>query len=57
MTQMARTEEEIEKNSYSDETPGQSQHSQGPADVMEEEESILWTILIGILKIILEILF
>ncbi len=55
--QMARTEEEIEKNSYSDETPGRSQHSQGPADVMEEEESILWTILIGILKIILEILF
>uniref|UniRef100_A0A9J7ZKF7 Uncharacterized protein n=2 Tax=Cyprinus carpio TaxID=7962 RepID=A0A9J7ZKF7_CYPCA len=56
--QTALTEEEIEKNSYpSDETPGQSQHSQGPADVMEEEESILWTILIGILKIILEILF
>lgn len=49
--------DEMEKNSYpSNETPGQSQHSQGPEDVMEEEESILWTILIGILKIILEIL-
>lgn len=56
--QTALKEGKIEKNSYpSDETPGQSQHSQGPEDVMEEEESILWTILIGILKIILEILF
>ncbi|XP_059384741.1 UPF0669 protein C6orf120 homolog [Carassius carassius] len=56
--QMALTEEEVEKNLYSsDETPGQSQHSQGPEDGTEEEESILWTILIGILKIILEILF
>ncbi|XP_052424881.1 UPF0669 protein C6orf120 homolog [Carassius gibelio] len=56
--QTVLTEEETEKNSYSSgETPAQSQHSQGPTDVMEEEESILWTILIGILKIILEILF
>ncbi|XP_056590202.1 UPF0669 protein C6orf120 homolog [Triplophysa dalaica] len=56
--QTALTADEIEKNSYSsDETPGQSQHTQGPEEVMDEEESILWTILIGILKIILEILF
>ncbi|NP_991210.1 UPF0669 protein C6orf120 homolog precursor [Danio rerio] len=56
--QKALAEIEIEKNSYSsDETPGQPRQSQGPEDTEEEEESILWTILIGILKIILEILF
>ncbi|XP_056324741.1 UPF0669 protein C6orf120 homolog [Danio aesculapii] len=56
--QKALAESEIEKNSYSsDETPGQPRQSQGPEDTEEEEESILWTILIGILKIILEILF
>ncbi|XP_051956864.1 UPF0669 protein C6orf120 homolog [Xyrauchen texanus] len=50
--------DDTEKNSYSsDETSGQSKHSQGPEEVMEEDESILWTILIGILKIVIEILF
>ncbi|XP_051967053.1 UPF0669 protein C6orf120 homolog [Xyrauchen texanus] len=56
--QTALTEDVVEKNSYSsDETPGQSRHTQGTEEVMEEEESILWTILIGVLKIVIEILF
>ncbi|TRY88121.1 hypothetical protein DNTS_031501 [Danionella cerebrum] len=56
--QTALTENEMEKNSYSaDETPGQPRQSPGPGDDSEEEDSILWTIVIGILKIILEILF
>ncbi|XP_076880774.1 UPF0669 protein C6orf120 homolog [Brachyhypopomus gauderio] len=55
----ALAEDPFHKDFYSSEdSPGKPKHpQQGPEEVLEEEESILWTILIGILKIILEILF
>lgn len=57
--QTAFTEDPFQKDSYSSEEshrkPRYPQHD--AEEDVEEEESILWTILIGILKIILEILF
>ncbi|XP_017572162.1 UPF0669 protein C6orf120 homolog [Pygocentrus nattereri] len=57
--QTALTDDPFSKDSYfSEESHGQPKHpQQDPEEETEEEESILWTILIGILKIILEILF
>lgn len=57
--QSALTEDLFQKNSYSPEqNHEQSKYPQtGTGEELEEEEPILWTILIGILKIILEILF
>ncbi|XP_036805481.1 UPF0669 protein C6orf120 homolog [Oncorhynchus mykiss] len=46
----------FDKRSYPSEEEGGKQRY-APEDDFEEEESIFWTILIGILKIILEILF
>ncbi|KAJ8001987.1 hypothetical protein DPEC_G00175120 [Dallia pectoralis] len=48
----------FDKSSYpSQEASGKESYSAAPEDDFQEEESIFWTILIGILKIILEILF
>lgn len=48
----------FDKGSYTSEDGGQpSKSSQAADEDIQEEESILWTILIGLLKIILEILF
>lgn len=48
----------FDKGSYTSEDGGQPSKSPQAADEnIQEEESILWTILIGLLKIILEILF
>ncbi|CDQ70891.1 unnamed protein product [Oncorhynchus mykiss] len=48
----------FDKRSYpSEEDRGKQKYSPAPEDDFQEEESIFWTILIGILKIILEILF
>lgn len=48
----------FDKVSYtSEDTHGQTKSSQAADEDFQEEESILWTILIGLLKIILEILF
>uniref|UniRef100_A0A4W4G118 CF120 protein n=1 Tax=Electrophorus electricus TaxID=8005 RepID=A0A4W4G118_ELEEL len=57
--QTALAEDLFHKEFYSSEdSPGQPKYpQQGPEEALEEEESIFWTILIGILKIILEILF
>nr|XP_023677339.1 UPF0669 protein C6orf120 homolog [Paramormyrops kingsleyae] len=51
-------EDPFHKGSYfSEEVNKQEKNIHVPEDGFQEEESILWTILIGILKIILEILF
>lgn len=48
----------FDKGSYASEDGSpQTKPPQAAADDVQEEESILWTILIGLLKIILEILF
>lgn len=56
--QTALTEDLFQSNSYSPEQNHEQPKypQQGTRDEFQEEESILWTILIGILKIILEIL-
>ncbi|XP_062869113.1 UPF0669 protein C6orf120 homolog isoform X2 [Trichomycterus rosablanca] len=55
--QTALTEDLFQRESQ-DEAPEQPKYrQQGTEDDQEEEEPIVWTILIGILKIILEILF
>ncbi|XP_023131880.1 UPF0669 protein C6orf120 homolog [Amphiprion ocellaris] len=46
----------FDKGSYSSEDEHKGKKSTQTAEDFEEEESIIWTILIGILKIILEIL-
>ncbi|KAJ8364967.1 hypothetical protein SKAU_G00137980 [Synaphobranchus kaupii] len=51
-------EDPFDKSSYfSEEGDKQKRHPQVSGEEYQEEESILWTILIGILKIVLEILF
>ncbi|XP_066504238.1 UPF0669 protein C6orf120 homolog [Hoplias malabaricus] len=57
--QTALTDDPFEKDAYSSEgSQGHPKYTQpNSEEEIEEEESILWTILIGILKIILEILF
>ncbi|NXY86681.1 CF120 protein, partial [Alcedo cyanopectus] len=40
-----------------EEMEARQKYSQSPEDESQEEESVFWTILIGILKLILEILF
>ncbi|MEQ2300141.1 hypothetical protein AMECASPLE_022285 [Ameca splendens] len=47
----------FEKDSYTSEDGHNAKKSFQAADDYQEEESIFWTILIGLLKIILEILF
>ncbi|MED6257021.1 hypothetical protein ATANTOWER_006834 [Ataeniobius toweri] len=47
----------FEKDSYTSEDGHNEKKSSQAADDYQEEESIFWTILIGLLKIILEILF
>lgn len=56
--QAALTDDPFKKDSYTSEAShGPKYPQQDSEDETEEEESILWTVLIGILKIILEILF
>lgn len=51
-------EDPFDKSSYpSDDGGKQKRHPQVSDEDYQEDESILWTILIGILKIVLEILF
>ncbi|XP_006638472.1 UPF0669 protein C6orf120 homolog [Lepisosteus oculatus] len=51
-------EDPFTKGSYSPEDMGkQKRYQEVSAEDIQEEESVLWTIIIGILKIILEILF
>lgn len=47
----------FDKGSYTSEGGEPSKSPQAAGEDIQEEESILWTILIGLLKIILEILF
>lgn len=48
----------FDRGAYASEDGGQQARSpQAAGDDLQEEESILWTLLIGLLKIILEILF
>uniref|UniRef100_A0A8C6FH86 Chromosome 6 open reading frame 120 n=1 Tax=Moschus moschiferus TaxID=68415 RepID=A0A8C6FH86_MOSMO len=42
---------------YSDGTDASRKHAHAPEEASQEEESVLWTILISILKLVLEILF
>lgn len=42
---------------YSDGTETSHKHAYAPEDASQEDESVLWTILISILKLVLEILF
>lgn len=45
------------ETAYSDGTDASRKHAYAPEDASQEEESVLWTILISILKLVLEILF
>ncbi|KAM6972195.1 UPF0669 protein C6orf120 homolog [Aplochiton taeniatus] len=56
--QTTMTHDLFEKSAYpSEDSRGQQQHPQASEEDFQEEESIFWTILIGLLKIVLEILF
>ncbi|KAM7240773.1 hypothetical protein CapIbe_008679 [Capra ibex] len=45
------------ETAYSDGPDASRKHAYAPEDASQEEESVLWTILISILKLVLEILF
>ncbi|XP_066553279.1 UPF0669 protein C6orf120 homolog [Amia ocellicauda] len=47
----------VKASYFSEETGKQKKYPQVSEEEIQEEESVLWTILIGILKIVLEILF